>query len=102
MEHDTQDDISGSDKNHMGNCSLQWEFPNSIDRRSYDLIEVGDLEKLESSQEEALCRLLKTVKLKGVGRPRRRKGKSGLGKFLQKSFYSCENFSMTSCLLGNY
>ncbi|KAL1808733.1 hypothetical protein ACET3Z_025723 [Daucus carota] len=56
--------------------NLEWEFSNSIDRRDRDLVEVGDLEKLGSSQEESLCRLMKTIKLKGVGRPRRKKGKN--------------------------
>ncbi|WOH09103.1 hypothetical protein DCAR_0728558 [Daucus carota subsp. sativus] len=55
--------------------SLEWDFPNSIDRGDRVLLEVGDLEKLDSSQEESLCSQLKTVKLKGVGRPRKKKGK---------------------------
>lgn len=52
---------------------LFWDFPNSIDRSSRSIIQTGNMENFGNSQ-TSICNLLHKIKLKGVERPRKRKG----------------------------
>lgn len=52
---------------------LFWDFPESVDRKNKLIIQTGNLENIGSSQ-GTICNLMQKIRLKGVGRPKKRKG----------------------------
>lgn len=61
--------ILGSDK--VG--ELFWDFPESVDRKGNQIIQTGNLDRVSGSQ-KSICKLLQNIRLKGVGRPRKKRG----------------------------
>lgn len=51
---------------------LFWDYPESIDRRNSTVIQTGNLESLKNSQ-RTICNLMQKVRLKGVGRPKKKR-----------------------------
>lgn len=48
-----------------------WDLPVSVDKRNMEIVQIGDFKSLESSQ-KSICKLMKKVKIKGPGRPKRK------------------------------
>lgn len=78
-----------TDNCHSKHPSLSWEFPNSVDRKDRDIYQLGNCDVLGSSQ-KSICDLMQKIKIKGVGRLRRKsnaKNPFNIGncKFLSKN-----------------